>query len=125
MQEVTTEKKKIRTYPVDDAWRARVRARMLEKGITKADLHRAVGCSDATISHLIGEGKGPWSVGSRLVPRIHRILDWPAPPDSADVLDVDPRLAELHDLIDELTDEAREMLRAQLPLLPKRQDDEE
>ncbi len=62
-------------YPIDDAWRRRVRDALARKGMSQADLARAAGCSPATISELLG-GK---SHESPLVPDIHEALGWSPP----------------------------------------------
>lgn len=98
------------SYPVTDEWRERVRRRMVELEISKAELSRQVGVSDATITHLIGEGEGPRSYQSRHVPAIHKLLGWVEPDLPEESLDVDPVRDELLDHLEEMSDRQKQML---------------
>lgn len=66
------------SYVVDDDWRKRVEARLVEKKWTRADLHRESRVGKSTISDLLN-GKTNECVG---LPSIHRALGWdpPLPP---------------------------------------------
>lgn len=109
-EEVPTDRSSGMPYPITDEWRTKARARMLELGITKADLHRRLQCSDATISHILGEGDGPRSKATVLMPAIHRILQWPPPALPEDSIDDDPVRNELAGIYDAMTEEQRSAL---------------
>jgi hypothetical protein len=63
------------TYPIDDDWRERVEARMLELDISRADLARACSCRRNVITDLLD---GDQAV-STLVPLVHKALRWEPP----------------------------------------------
>jgi hypothetical protein len=62
-------------WPVDETWKASVRADMQRAGISQAEMARKIGCKQSALTVLFrAETKQ-----SRLVPLIHRELGRPAP----------------------------------------------
>lgn len=85
------------SQPVTDAWRAAVKARLVQLGITQAELARRAGSSAPIISMILG-GRYP---RTPLVAAIDRELDLgpAAAPPSADPPEVvDPRVADVAEL---------------------------
>jgi transcriptional regulator with XRE-family HTH domain len=62
-------------FPVNDAWRDTIKRKLEKKGMSQADLARAVRCSASVISELLS-GK---SNESPLVPDIHYQLEMTPP----------------------------------------------
>lgn len=71
-------RKKGTSYAVDETWRERVEARLVERKWSRADLAREAGIGRSTISDLLN-GKTNECVD---LERIHRALGWdpPLPP---------------------------------------------
>jgi hypothetical protein len=63
------------TYPIDATWKQRVRDLMEEQGISQAELARRIKASPPAIVLLFK----PATLGSTLVPAIHRELGLRAP----------------------------------------------
>jgi transcriptional regulator with XRE-family HTH domain len=66
---VSDESKK--TLPATETWKRSVREWLRDKGVTRADLARQVGCSKAAITQLLSESEPVHS--SKLVPDICRV----------------------------------------------------
>lgn len=96
-------------FPIDDEWRAKVLARMEEKGIRKGQLAKLIGRDPSSITVLFR----PTTVQSRLVPEIHQVLEL-EPPSMADAGTPqgipDEVEAEMHQLIGEMSDEDKRHL---------------
>lgn len=78
-------------WPTDSAWKAQVIERMAEIGLSRADLARACGVTNASISNMLSEK----SKQSRLVPLVHAALKLP-PPSSVSVADHAKLLIDSH-----------------------------
>lgn len=68
-------------YPVTQAWRDLVEARLKELDISQAELARRIGRSGAAITNILHDNKS-----SKQVPDIHAALGWPRPPLPEDVV---------------------------------------
>lgn len=90
-------------WPISQGWKLRVKADMKTLGLTKTEMARRIQCAPAALTTLFGEK----TQQSRLVPKIHQVLDWP-PPTTVSVPD------ELWRRVDEawplLTREERELV---------------
>lgn len=86
------------------SWKRKVAAAMKAKGISRAELSRRVGVSDAAITQLLR----PSSPQSRLVPDINRVLGM-TPPTQSDG-EIDEALAEFLELWEKLDSDARKIL---------------
>jgi len=74
------------TWDVDDVWRGRVEARMVELGMKRADLARALGNSGrSVVTELLrttaeaAKVNKPAALRSSYVPEVHAALEWPPP----------------------------------------------
>lgn len=78
-------------WPTDEAWKAQVNLRLAELAMSRADLARACGVTNASISNMLAAK----SQQSRLVPLVHVALRWP-PPASVSVADTAKLLIDTH-----------------------------
>lgn len=62
-------------WPTDDEWKRRVDDSIKERGISRADLARLCGVTNASISNLLSSK----TKQGRLVPLVHAALAWPPP----------------------------------------------
>lgn len=89
------------SYPVDDAWRARVEKRLAELGMTRAKLARAAGCQRSLITELLNTASGEGQRNqTTYLPEIHAALRWPEPQPVLGPSEV-PELAYLFERLDE------------------------
>lgn len=65
--------------PATDEWKALVRTRTRELGISYKELASSIGCVPSMITILLSETHNPPVKQSSLVPAIHRALGWPPP----------------------------------------------
>lgn len=81
-------------------WKTRVRLEMERQGISRAEMSRRVGVSDAAITQLFD------GTQSKLVPKINRVLGLTPPYQSSG--DYNPELVELIEIMDQLEPADRE-----------------
>ena len=75
-------------------WKQRVQDAMKAQGISRAELSRRIGVSDAAITQLFD------GTQSKLVPKINRVLGFTPPYQSSG--DFNPELAELIEIMEQL-----------------------
>ena len=90
-------------WPVDDVWKATVRADMQRTGVSQAEMARRIGCKQSALTVLFR----PETKQSRLVPLIHRELGRPAP---STVAAPDEVLRRINRLWSSLSKEARVLI---------------
>lgn len=90
-------------YPISDIWRAKVQARLTEMGMSRAELAKIVGCSAPTITTILSGSQD----SSDLVPKIHKALQWPAPANPEDSLDIPDDEVDLKKLYQALPESLR------------------
>ena len=98
-------------WPVTPEWRAHVLEVMAARGVSKAELSRRIGVSDAAITLLLPERAGarvPKS--SALVPAIHRVLGIAVPVAPQISTEIDAVRAELDAAWPSLSEDDRRML---------------
>lgn len=62
-------------WPTDSKWKASVNDRLVELRMSRAELARRLGVTNASVSNMLS----PNVQQSRLVPLVHAALAWPAP----------------------------------------------
>lgn len=95
-------------HPVDNVWKADIRALLEKRGISQAELARRVGASPGSIVLLFK----PETVQSRLVPAIHRALGLEPPVQGATISERDDAKRRLDRIWSELDDDDRNALLA-------------
>jgi hypothetical protein len=93
-------------WPVDEAWKRDVEARMLEKGISRADLARQIDVDPSAVTVLFK----PATKQSRLVPRIHKVLEMADTTAPAMAISKDDAFRRLQQVWRKLSKEEREHL---------------
>lgn len=68
--------KKGHQYPIDTDWKARVKNRMSELGITQNELSRRAKISKTSLSQALSDA----SLQAAFLPEIHKALGWLVPP---------------------------------------------
>jgi AraC-like DNA-binding protein len=91
-------------WHASDAWKRDVQDAMADQKISRAELSRRVGVSDAAITQLFKAD----TEQSRLVPAINRVLGMPPPTQTSGEVDGD--LAELIEIWKRLDEAARKVL---------------
>lgn len=91
---------------VDEAWKRTVLERMAVKGISRSDLARLVGATPGAITVLFKPG----TKQSRLVPRIHKVLDLAATQTSAIAVERDDVFRRLLRAWKDLSEDERQKL---------------
>ena len=90
-----------RMYPVNDAWRAEVKARMAERRMSAAEIARVARISGATLSGLLNGRYGH----SHAVPSINRMLGLPPPTMADGTADEDSAALQALALVEQLSPE--------------------
>ena len=93
-------------YSVDEAWKRDVLVRMDAKGISKAELARLVGVTPGAITILFQ----PKTQQSRLVPKIHKVLEFAATTGATLAIERDDLFKRLTRAWAKLDDAAREQV---------------
>lgn len=100
-------------WPTDAEWKARVDADMKERGISRADMARMCGVTNASISNMLSDK----SQQSRLVPLVHAALAWP-PPSSVSGLDYTKMLIDSQ--WEKMSDDERQAIRVLIETFAKK-----
>lgn len=95
-------------YPIDAVWRASVKKRLAELGMNQSDLARRIGASTAAVTILLS----PKTRHSRLVPAIHRVLEWRPPSTSPETEALSEDLLRWERLYHQLDETARNLVMA-------------
>lgn len=100
-------------WHVSAEWKHQALEAMKAESISRAELARRVGVSDAAITQLFSTR----TKQSRLVPAIHAVLGWTPPVQSGG--EIDSELAELIDLWGRMDDKARKAILGTAGVLAK------
>lgn len=97
-----------RFYPVDNVWKADIKALLERRDLSQAELARRIGASPGSIVLLFK----PETVQSRLVPAIHRVLGLGPPIDAPTISERDEAKRRLDRIWHEFSEEDRAALLA-------------